>query len=331
MQNTTRRSLIRTATAAAGNSLLLAAQNHDEPADLRGRVEKGKVELPPLHNPSEASGNLPNPDPTGKRMGVAVVGLGHLALEQILPGFGEAKHVRLAALVSGDVEKARTLAAQYGVAEKSLYNYQNFDAIKENGEVDIVYVVLPNSMHAEYTIRAAKAGKYVLCEKPMATSVTECEQMISACHAAGRQLMIAYRMQYTQPHRELIDMVRAKQFGDVRYIAATNGQNDAPNGQWRQIKKLAGGGSLPDVGLYCLNAFRYLTGEEPYEVTGQITQPKEDPRFREIEDVSIFTCASPRALLPQVQQATAFTKIDISASWRRTPGSGPIPLSAITI
>ena len=225
------------------------------------------------------------------------MGIGHLTLEQILPGFAEAKHVKLAALVSGDKQKARAVAQQHRVPESALYDYDNFDRMKDNPAIDIVYIVLPNSMHAEFTVRAAQAGKHVLCEKPMAVSSEECRRMIDSCRNADRQLMIAYRMQYNKLHRELIRMVRTRQYGDVRLITAVNGQNDIPNGQWRQIARMSGGGSLPDVGIYCLNAFRYLTGEEPYAVTGQITKPKGDPRFREVEDVCMFTLRFPSGVV----------------------------------
>lgn len=294
---TTRRALIRRSTIAAGTALIASAQTDQEPAALRGKVQDGKLDLPPLHNSTESSGTLPNPEPSSKRMGVAIVGIGHLTMEQILPGFGEAKYVRPVALVSGDAAKARTVAAQYGVPEKNLYSYTNFDEIKNNPEIEIVYIVLPNSMHAEYTVRAAAAGKHVLCEKPMATSQAECQHMLDACRKTDRELMIAYRMQYNRLHRELRQMTRSQRFGGVRFISAVNGQNDAPNGQWRQIKSMSGGGSLPDVGIYCLNAFRYLTGEEPYQVTGQITKPDNDPRFREIEDVCTFTLKFPSGIL----------------------------------
>lgn len=294
MSTLTRRHLIGTSAHLAGASLLAAqAAQETEPSVLLGSVSDGKVTLPPLHQPSESGGPLPNPDPVNKRLGVAVVGLGHLSLEQILPGFGQAKHVRVSALVSGEADKARAIAAQYGVPEKNFYSYRDFDQIKNNPDVDIAYIVLPNSLHAEYTARAAQAGKHVLCEKPMAASVAEAEHMVKACRDAGRKLMIAYRLQYNPAHRTIIEMARSKQFGELRFISAVNGQNDAPNGQWRQIKSLAGGGSLPDVGLYCLNAFRYVTGEEPFEVTGQITRPKDDPRFREIEDICTFTLRFP--------------------------------------
>ncbi|MCQ8241787.1 Gfo/Idh/MocA family protein [Rhizosaccharibacter radicis] len=304
MPEITRRTLFGSSVGLAGLGLIGNAQAagtavapaRSEPDALRGSVKDGSVELPPLHQPSEAGGSPPNPLPPGRRLGVAVVGLGTLALENIIPAFGEARYVRLAALVSGKPDKAHTVAAQYGVPAGSVYGYGDFDRIKNDPSVDIVYIVLPNSLHAEYTVRAARAGKHVLCEKPMAATVAEAEQMVAACRDAGRQLMIAYRLQYDPAHRTLIEIARSRRHGSIRMIEAINAQNDAPNGQWRQIKAMAGGGSLPDVGLYCLNAFRYITGEEPIEVTGRLTQPKDDPRFREIEDIANFTLRFPSGI-----------------------------------
>lgn len=261
-----------------------------------GAVADGKVDLPPLHAPTEINAPIANPDPVGKRLGVAVVGLGHLSLEQILPGFGQAGNVRLTALVSGHRDKALALAAQHGVPDRNLYDYKDFDRIKDNPEVDIVYVVLPNAMHLEYTVRAAQAGKHVLCEKPMATSAADAERMIAACRDARVKLMIAYRMQYEATQRATIAMVRDKSIGDLRLIQAVNGQNDLP-GAWRLDKAMAGGGSLPDVGVYCYNAFRYLTGEEPVAITARVTQPKDDPRFREVEDIAQFTLQFPSGVV----------------------------------
>ena len=302
MTDVTRRALVgSTAAGLAGLGLVAQAQAAEpaaqQPPALFGATKGDRVSLPALHNDTEVQGQPPQGEPPARRLGVAVVGLGHLALEQIIPGFAESRNVRLAALVSGERDKARAIAAQHGIDEKNLYDYAGFDRLKDNPEVDIVYIVLPNSMHAEFTARAAQAGKHVLCEKPMATSVADAQRMVDACRDARRKLMIAYRLQYNPVHRQLITMTRAQEFGPVRVIQAANGQNDAANSQWRQIKALAGGGSLPDVGLYCLSAFRYLTGEEPVEVTGQITQPKDDPRFREIEDVCAFTLRFPSGIL----------------------------------
>ncbi len=201
------------------------------------------------------------------------------------------------ALVSGDPAKARAVAGQYGVPPQNLYDYASFDRIRDNPAIDFVYIVLPNNMHAEYTVRAAQAGKHVLCEKPMATDVADAERMVRACAEAKRLLMIAYRLQYNPYHRAVIDMVRGGEYGPLRAISAVNGQNDLPNGQWRQVLKQAGGGSLPDVGLYCLSAARYLTGEEPMAITAQMTQPKDDPRFREIEDIAAFTLRFPSGVI----------------------------------
>ena len=297
MTDLTRRTILAASAGVTAAGLVTPAAAQSEPPALFGSVKAGKVELPPLHGPSEGGGTIANPLPPGKRRGVAVVGIGHLALEQIIPGFGSAKRVRLAALVSGHREKALAVAAEHGVPETHVYDYKSFDAIKENPDVDIVYIVLPNALHPEFTERAAIAGKHVLCEKPMAADVAGAERMIKACRTAGRKLMIAYRLQYNAVHRALIKTARDRTYGDLRFIEAVNGQNDAANGQWRQIKALAGGGSLPDVGLYCLNAFRYITGEEPVEVTGRITQPKDDPRFREIEDIATFTLRFPSGVL----------------------------------
>ena len=298
----TRRGLVGSTTAGlAGLGLIGAAQAAEpdtgEPRALLGTVKGDQVSLPPLDTPSDASGKVPQLDPYAKRLGIAVVGLGRLSLTQILPGFAEAKHVRVTALVSGERDKARVIAAQYNVPERNIYDYKSFDSIKNNPDVDVVYIVLPNAMHMEYTLRAAAAGKHVMCEKPMATSSADAQRMVDACRQAGRKLMIAYRCQYLPEYRELIRIARDKIFGDIRFIEASNGQANAANGQWRLNKAMAGGGSLPDVGLYCLNAARFITGEEPVEVTARITQPKDDPRFREVEDLCTFTLRFPSGVL----------------------------------
>lgn len=302
MAHVTRRDLALAAgLAGAGLATATAAQpatpGGQMPASTprvgTGGVQDGRVTLPPISAPTEGGGSLPNPDPVGRRVGMAVVGLGHLTLEEILPGVASCKHVRLTALVSGDRDKARTVAAQYGVPETHLYDYTNYDRLRDNPDVDFVYIVLPNSMHMEYTLRAAQAGKHVLCEKPMANTVAEAERMVAACRDANRLLMIAYRLQYEPHHRALIALARGGEHGPVRLIEAVNGQNQAKNQQWRHIRALAGGGALPDVGIYCLNAARYVTGEEPVEITAQITRPKDDPRFAEVEDLCAFTLRFP--------------------------------------
>ena len=301
----TRRTLF--GTSAAGLAAIAAqAQAADQPAALLGTVAGDRVTLPPLMKPTEAEGGVENRDPASRRLGVAVVGLGHLSLLQILPGFGQAAHVRVTALVSGERDKARAVAAQCGVKEANLYDYSNFDRLRDNPEVDIVYIVLPNAMHAEFTVRAAQAGKHVLCEKPMATTVADAQRMVDACRQAGRKLMIAYRCQYEPHHRALIAAVRGGKAGPLKFIQAVNGQNNADNGQWRHNLAMSGGGSLPDVGLYCLNAARYITGEEPVEITASLTRPKNDNRFKEVEDLASFNLRFPSGTLAQCTSGYSF-------------------------
>jgi predicted dehydrogenase len=301
MAQITRRGLVGTSAGiAAGLRLIGSAQAAEppmEPAALRGILKGDQVSLPPLDTQADISGRVPQLDPLARRPGVAVVGLGRLSLTQILPGFAHSAHVRVTALVSGERDKARIIAAQYQVPERNIYDYANFDQLRNNPDVDIVYIVLPNALHAEYTVRAAQAGKHVLCEKPMSTTVADAQRMIDACKQAQRKLMIAYRCQYVPEFRAMLQMVRGKSLGTVQMITANNGQADANDGQWRLIKAMAGGGSLPDVGLYCLNTVRFLTGEEPVEIVARTTQPKDDPRFREVEDLCAFTLRFPSGIL----------------------------------
>ena len=146
-----------------------------------------------------------------------------------------------------------------------------------------IYIVLPNSMHAEYVVRGAKLGKHILCEKPMATSAKDCERMIAACKAAKVKLMIAYRSQYEPYDRALVKMIRDGKLGKLKQFISTNSQNQGDPTQWRLKKALAGGGCMPDVGVYCLNAARFLSDEEPTEISATLYQPKDDPRFAEVE------------------------------------------------
>ncbi len=266
-------------------------------ARAAGPKEEKPIELGEIHAKTEQeAGPVPAPLPPGERVGFAVVGLGHLALNQILPALGTCKQSRLAALVSGNPDKGRAVARQYGLAEKNVYDYKTYDHLRDNQDVDVIYIVLPNGMHAEYTVRGAEAGKHILCEKPMANTSAECQQMIDACKKADKKLMIAYRIQY-EPHNRLAQRwLREKRYGAPKIIESVNVQNDS-YGQWRQNKALAGGGSLPDVGLYCLNTTRFLLGEEPTEVSGMIHSTPGDPRFKEVEETVTFQMRFPGGVL----------------------------------
>ena len=303
--------------AAAGLSPLALAQGQTEAPNGQNQVQ-----LPQIHDTqTEPSEKAPGPfEPMDERVGFAIVGLGRLSIDQILPAFGKSKLCKPVALVSGDPAKAQKIAAQYGIKPSSCYSYANYDAIAQNPDVKVIYIVLPNSMHLEYTVRGAKAGKHILSEKPMAVSSAECEKMISACKAANVKLMIAYRQQYEPNNREIVKMVKAGKLGTLRSFIATNAQNEGDPSQWRLKHALAGGGCLPDVGVYCLNAARFWSGEEPIEVMGQTFQPKNDPRFAEVEATAQFTLRFPSGLLAvcnsgYAAHSTQFARLEGSDSW----------------
>ncbi len=221
-----------------------------------------------------------------KTVGFALVGIGTLSMGQLLPAFAKCKLARPVALVSGHPDKVRDQANKYGIDQKNIYNYENFESLKDNPAVDVVYIVLPNGMHAEYTIRAAKLGKHVLCEKPMANSVADCQAMIDACNAAQRKLMIAYRLHYEPLTQKAIEIART--LGTIKQITAEGGFNIGDPTQWRLNRKLAGGGSLMDIGIYALNAVRYLSGQEPSDVSAISYSTPDDPRFKEVEETIAF-------------------------------------------
>jgi predicted dehydrogenase len=264
--------LLKSAAALAATGYAQAQQQND--------VQLSQISNQQTEQPETTPGPFESPD---GRTGFAIVGLGRLALDQILPAMGKSKYCKPVALVSGDRAKALKIAAQYGIKPSALYDYSTYDQLAQNPEVKVIYIVLPNAQHAEFTIRGAKAGKHILCEKPMATSVKECEAMIAACNQAGVKLMIAYRSQYEPYDRAMIKMIRAGKFGKLKQYLATNSQNQGDPAQWRLKRALAGGGCMPDVGVYCLNAARFLSNEEPTEIFATTYQPKDDPRFTEVE------------------------------------------------
>ena len=238
------------------------------------------------------------PGPPEKKLGFAIGGLGSLSINQILPAFAHCRHARVTALVSGDAAKAKTLATAYGVPASGLYGYDTYDRLKDNADVDIVYVVLPNSMHPEYTVRAHQAGKHVLCEKPMANTPKDCETMIAAARTAGKKLMIGYRLRYEPYNMAMIDMVRKQEFGKAKVILCDAGFSIGDPKQWRLNRTLAGGGSLMDIGIYALNAARYLSGEEPAAINAFSYTTPGDPRFSEgVEETITFQLRFPSGLL----------------------------------
>ncbi len=230
-----------------------------------------------------------------RKTGYAIIGLGRIA-SHFIAGIHATGNSSVTALVSGHPEKALRVAMENGVPQDSIYSYESFDSIVSNKAVDAVYVALPNSMHAEYTIRAAEAGKHVLCEKPMATSVAECESMIAACKSAGVKLMIAYRCHYEPTNLKAVSLIRSGALGQVQAIESSFGFNQVL-GEWRLDKKMSGGGSLVDVGIYSLNACRYLTGEEPEKFAAFASTIDHDGRFTTVEENLSWTMRFPSGIV----------------------------------
>lgn len=240
------------------------------PPFVAGSERRAPVELPPL--------------PPGQRVGICVVGLGRLALDALLPALASCKLCRLAAVMTGDKDKGRRVAAQYGAAPNAVYGYGEWDALGANDDVQIVYIVTPNGLHLQHVREAARIRKHVLCEKPMCNTAAEAEEMVRLCAEADVLLMVAYRIQFEAHARDIAWMVRSNEFGALKLIEAHNGQVQDAAPQWRHDRRLAGGGSLPDIGLYCLNFARFVTGEEPLEVSAWTWSTPGDPRFAEVDE-----------------------------------------------
>ena len=265
--NLTRRRLLAAAGAAplalaAGRAFAQAAQGQPMPGDA-----------------------APQPAPPGEQMRWAIVGLGSFGVNQVIPGFADARQSRMTAFVSGNPAKARDLGARHDVSR--FYDYANYDTMKDNAEIDCVYIVLPVGLHAEYTVRALEAGKHVLCEKPMASTSAECERMVAAARANGRQLGVAYRVHFEPTNREAQRRIKAGELGAIRAVQNAHGFNANPQfppHKWRLEKALAGGGSMFDIGVYGLNtSLMMLEGDAPASVSAVYAYPNDDPRFAEVE------------------------------------------------
>ena len=240
-----------------------------------------------------------------RKIGFCAVGLGRIS-EIYTRATKLSKQARIVAVVSGHREKAEKFAADYDVPAKNIYSYDNFDSIADNKEIDAVYIGLPNGMHAEYAIRAARAGKHALCEKPMANTPGDCQAMIDAFKKAGKKLMIAYRIRYEPFNLKAAETIASGKLGKIQTIDAWSGFNMNPRDvvvkgvatkEWRLDGKLAGGGPMMDMGIYALNGVRLLAGEEPTDVKGTWSVIDQDGRFKDVEENLTWTMKFPSGVL----------------------------------
>lgn len=238
-----------------------------------------------------------------RKIRYAVVGLGHIAQVAVLPAFANARRNSvLTALVSQDATKLRELAERHEVP----HGFTDFDACLESGEIDAVYIALPNHLHCEYTVRAAEAGVHVLCEKPMAVTSAECGKMIHAVEAAGVQLMIAYRLHFEEANLKAIETVQSGVIGDVRAFSSVFALN-VREGNIRLESEL-GGGTLYDIGIYCINAVRGLFRDEPTQVCA-LSAKGSDPRFSEIDEMTGAVLRFPQERLATMQASFGVAEV----------------------
>lgn len=224
-----------------------------------------------------------------RKLGIALVGLGKYSTGQLGPALELTKACKLAGVVTGLPEKGRQWAANYGFPETHIYNYDTMARMADNPDIDIVYVVTPNSLHAEHAIAAAKAGKHVICEKPMAVNIEQCDAIIAACKDAGVRLGVGYRMQYEPCHHELKRLAKTGEYGPFKKM--DGGFSFILNGrQWRIEKNLSGGGPLMDLGIYVIQSHFMAAGDVmPVAITAR-ELPKERPEFfKEVEETIEWT------------------------------------------
>lgn len=230
-----------------------------------------------------------------KKLGIAIMGLGEYSTGSLMPALQETSQCYLAALISDDEKEVDTWKKKYNIPQKNIYTYKNFDSIKYNRDVDVVYIVLPNALHTEYVLRAAKAGKHVICEKPMAITVEDCDKMIAACKEAGKTLSIGYRLHFEPHNLKAMELGTKHVYGKINKITAENGIDEIDG--WRLDKELSGGGPLMDVGVYCIQAIRYTTGMEPVAVKAEEGTKTNPEKFKEIEESLSWQMKMPDGLI----------------------------------
>lgn len=252
----------------------------------------------------------------GRKLRVVLCGLGSYATNQLLPGLQKSQMCELVGIVTGTPAKKEAWMAKHNLLEKNCYNYENFDQIKNNPDIDAVYIVLPNSMHAEYSIRTAKAGKHVICEKPMSMNVKEAKEMIAACKAANVSLSIGYRLHYEPHTKEVMRIAKDQDYGKIKFVDGKFAWRNRDLKAWRMNGKLSGGGAFMDVGIYCINACRYATGEEPISVTAQAT--KTEPEiYRDIEETLQWELTFPSGAVARGMSSYAFNAHKLAVHYEK--------------
>ena len=236
-----------------------------------------------------------------ERLGVALVGLGYYSTDLLAPALQQTKHCYLAGIVTGTPSKAEAWKKKYNIPDKNIYNYQNFDSISNNPDIDVVYVVLPPSMHQEYVIRAAKAGKHVWCEKPMAMTAQQCQEMIDACKTNKQSLAIGYRLHHEPNTQEWQRIIKQQLLGKVKQVKCAAGYFDGRTDHWKQKKEM-GGGVLYDMGVYAIQGARLGTGMEPVSILSATTSTTRPEIYKNgLDETTVATLEFPGGVMADIK------------------------------
>lgn len=240
-------------------------------------------------------------NPQKERLGVALVGLGYYSTDLLAPALQQTKHCYLAGIVTGTPSKAEAWKKKYNIPDKNIYNYQNFDKVADNPDIDVIYVVLPTGLHREYAVRAANAGKHVWCEKPMALTEKECREMIDACKKNKKTLAIGYRLQHEPNTQEYQRIVKQKLLGNVQSLSCGAGYYDDRSDHWKQKKEM-GGGALYDMGVYAIQGARLGTGMEPIAVVKARTSTKRPEIYKNgLDETTEATLEFPGGVMADIK------------------------------
>jgi predicted dehydrogenase len=273
------------------------------------RLAASALTVPFISALSKAETSLPSVPYDGPVLRVAIMGLGSYG-SRVAEAMQTSKMTKLVGVISGTPSKIKTWQEKYNIPDKNCYNYENFDRIKDNKDIDAVYVITPNALHHDQTIRCAQAGKHVICEKPMGINAKEGQEMVDACRKANVKLLIGYRMHFEPNTLEIIRMRKEGELGKIKFFQGLTGFQIGDPTQWRLSKALAGGGAMMDIGIYSINGARYMVGEEPTWVTAQET--KTDPvKFKEgVDETITFQLGFPSGVLASCLSTYAMSNLD---------------------
>jgi len=241
-----------------------------------------------------------------EKLGLAIVGLGTYSNKELKKALKLTSHCELVSVVSGSIEKSREWKREFNLSDENLYNYKNFDDIRNNPDIDIVYVVLPNDLHSEFVIRAADAGKHVITEKPMDTNAEDAARMLISCRNAGVKLSVGYRLHFDPFNLEMMRLGQNQLYGPVKKIIAKNGMDVGEKDQWRLKKYKAGGGPLMDLGIYCVQGAIYTAGDLPISVKATFHPVTDTEKFSEVEEGISWEMEFPNGIIAQCD--TSYTQ-----------------------